>query len=132
MKKVVYPSAEKIIEFNLLVLTLIKIKKSDKSKVISFNKITETIEEAKLSKGDTFEKAATLLHGIIRKHPFESGNRRTAFIVAKYFLSQNHSKLSVEDSVENARVLQGIRENFYKLDEITEWLRHGKIRKFQR
>jgi len=44
----------------------------------------------------------------------------------------NNKKFGVKDSLENARVLMGIREDFYSDVEIKEWLKNGKIRQFKR
>ena len=69
---------------------------------------------------------------MIQKHPFASGNRRTAFIAVKDFLLKNNELLGIKDNPEQARIMIGIRENFYKDEELKEWLKHGKIRKFER
>ena len=127
-----YPSVDKITEFNLLALIVIKVKKSDSAEVLSGAKISEVIDSCKASKGDLYDKAVLLLKGIIQKHPFASGNRRTAFIVTKYFFVTNNKKLGVKDNPKNAKIMLGIRENYYSDAEIKEWLRNGKIRKFKR
>ena len=38
MKKIIYPAEERIIEYNLLALNLIKIKKADRAEVLSYKK----------------------------------------------------------------------------------------------
>lgn len=130
--KIIYPSAEKIIEYNLLALTIIKVKKADKSHVLSYKKILDIIDECEESEGDIYDKAIILLKGLIQKPPFASGNRRTAFIVAKDFLLTNKAKFNIKDDPKQARVMQGIREDYYSNDEIKEWIKNGKIRKFER
>lgn len=45
MTEIVYPSPERIIEYNLLALELIKVKKADTPKVLSMSRIREIIEE---------------------------------------------------------------------------------------
>ena len=85
MKRIIYPTLEKIIEYNLLVLSIIKVKKADKPEVLSRNKIEEALEECQNLEGGIYDKASILLKGLIQKHPFASGNRRTAFIVVKIF-----------------------------------------------
>ena len=129
---VVYPSVEKIIEFNLLALNVIKVKKADKPQVLSKTKIYGVIDSSKAFNGDLFDKAVVLLKGLIQAHAFASGNRRTAFIAVKYFLVMNNQKLGVRDEPENARVLLGIREHYYNDGEIKEWLKNGKIKPFKR
>ena len=127
-----YPTMEKIIEYNLLVLTIIKVKKADQPKVLSNHAIDLAIEECRRAEGDIYDKAVYLLKGIIQKHPFASGNRRTAFIVTKDFILSNSFAFRVKDDPTHARVMQGIREGYYTHEEIREWLKNGKIREFER
>ena len=132
MADILYPRAEKIIEYNVLALELIEVKKADKPEVLSKSKISEVISECKKKDGDVYDKAIVLLKGLIQKHPFASGNRRTAFIVTKDFILVNRYKFGVKDNPTSAKVMQGIRENYYSNNEIKEWIKHGKIREFTR
>ena len=132
MQRILYPSPERIIEYNLLVLALIKVKRSDAAKVLSSIKIREIVEACEKTNGDIYDKAAALLKGIIQKHPFASGNRRTAFIATKDFILRNRSKFGIKNDPRYARVMLGIREGYYSTDELKEWIKHGKIREFKR
>lgn len=132
MKKIIYPTPEKIIEYNLLVLNILKVKKADKAEVLSHRKIVEIIDECKDMRGDIYDKAVFLLKSLIRKHPFASGNRRTAFIVTKDFLLSNKAKFKIKDDPKYARVMLGIREHSYIDKEIKDWIKNGKIREFKR
>ena len=132
MRIIKYPTEDQIIEYNILALSLIRAKKADKAEVLSYQKIKETIKACKHTKGDIYDKAIVLLKGIIQKHAFASGNRRTAFIATKAFLAENNAKINIKDDPSQARVLQGIREGYYTDDEIKEWIKHGKIREFKR
>lgn len=132
MKNVTYPTPEKIIEYNLLALSIIKVKKADKAEVLSRAKIVDIIEGCKNLEGDIHDKAVFLLKSLVQQHPFASGNRRTAFIVVKDFLLSNGARFKVKDDPKYARVMLGIRENFYKDEEIREWIRKGDIREFRR
>ena len=127
-----YPSIEKIIELNILALTVIKVKKADSPKVLSRLKIHDILDECKQAEGYIYDKATALMKGLVQKHAFASGNRRTAFIVTKYFLTLNDSKLGISDEPDNARVMIGIRERYYSDSEIKEWIHHGKIKPFKR
>jgi prophage maintenance system killer protein len=73
-----------------------------------------------------------LLKGIVQEHPFASGNRRTAFVVAKDFLRANSRKTGIKNDPDDSNALQGIRERFYSDAEIKEWILNGKIRTFNR
>ncbi|MFH1224224.1 MAG: Fic family protein [Candidatus Diapherotrites archaeon] len=127
-----YPSVEKITEMNALALSIIYAKKADEAKVLSRAKITEVIGDCEGFNGDIYDKAVVLLKGIVQKHPFASGNRRTAFLAMKYFLLANKARLGIEDNPANARILQGVRENYYSDAELKEWVKNGKIRQFSR
>ena len=131
-KKTIYPTPERIVEYNLLALNIIKVRKADKADVLSHTKLLGAVEDCKNSRGDVYDKAVILLKGLIQKHPFASGNRRTAFIVTKEFLLKNHKKFVVPDNPKQARTMQGIREDYYSDEEIKEWIKNGKIREFKR
>ena len=73
-----------------------------------------------------------LLKGLVQKHPFASGNRRTAFIATKDFITSNNGKFNIKDDPSQARALQGVREKYYPSEEIKEWIKNGKIRSFKR
>ena len=132
MDKIYYPTSEKIIEYNILVLTLIKLKKSDKPRLLSYQKLCNTIEACKNKEGDIYDKATVLLKGLIQGHPFASGNRRTAFVSTKNFVTKNKSKFMIQDHPAQAKIMTGIREGFYTDEEIKEWIKYGQIREFKR
>ena len=132
MVKINYPAVEHIIEFNHLALALVKVKKADKPVVLGKPKLFGIVEECQNAQGDIYEKAVVLLTGIIKKHPFASGNRRTAFLVMIDFLWDNNAQCGLKDDKENARIMLGIREDFYTCEEIKEWIKYGKIRAFKR
>lgn len=132
MDDITYPTPEKIVEYNLLALELIKVKKADRPKVMSMAKIREVIEHCHQKEGGVYDKAVVLLKGLIQKHPFASGNRRTAFIAVKDFILTNNSHFGIKDEPHFARALQGIRESYYSDEEIKEWMKHGKIKEFRR
>ncbi len=130
--KLHYPSAEQIVEFNKMVLVLVKVRKADTPKVLSYQKVLDSLEECKRKEGDIYDKTVVLLTAIIQKHPFASGNRRTAFVVIADFLSHNNAPLGISNEPYQAKVLQGIREGFYTSKEIKEWIKYGKIKQFKR
>jgi death-on-curing family protein len=127
--KIIYPTPEKVVEYNLLVLNLIKVKKGDKPELLSKQKLVDTLNSCKNLKGDIHDKAGHLLAGLIQKHPFASGNRRTAFIVTKDFLLQNKAKFRITDNPEHSKIMVGIREGFYTSEEIKEWIKNGNTKK---
>ncbi len=130
--EIVYPTVERIIEYNALAISLIRVKKADKAQVLVKERIVGIVDGCKELKGDVYDKAAFLLKGIVKSHSFASGNRRTAFIVTKDFLTENGAKFNVKDDPSQARVMTGIREGYYSDEEIKEWIKHGEIREFKR
>jgi prophage maintenance system killer protein len=113
-------------------LNIIKVKKADKAEILNRYAIEKAIDDCKSLDADIYGKAVLLLKGLIQKHPFASGNRRTAFIATKDFLLSNNQKFEIQDNPGQARVMQGIRENYYTDEEVKEWIKNGKIRKFER
>ncbi|MEK6857134.1 MAG: type II toxin-antitoxin system death-on-curing family toxin [Nanoarchaeota archaeon] len=131
-KKLVYLTVERIIEYNILAINIIKIKKADKAEVLSKSRLIDIVSACEELEGDVYDKAVFLLKSLIQKHPFASGNRRTALIAVKDFLLSNNEFFGIKDDPEQARVMIGIREKFYKDEELKEWLKYGKIKKFER
>ena len=127
-----YPTVDLLVLANKRVIEETKVTKAEKHGLLTNKKVLEgIISEMKGAKGDIFDKAAVLLVGLIQKHPFESGNRRTAFLETINFLEVNKVKINI-DKGKLLNVLQGIRERFYTLDEISIWLRTGEVHEFKR
>ncbi len=132
MTDLIYPTKDKIIELNFLVLTLIKVKKADTAEVLSHFNISKAIEDCKEYEGDLYDKGAVLMRKIVKNHAFASGNRRTAFITTKYFIKENKGKFKIKDDPDHSKVMVGIGEDYYSHDEIRNWIKNGKIRAFKR
>ena|SRR2546427_2474140 len=124
-----YPTIAELIEINKRVLGEIKVKKADQHKLLSRGALENVEKAVRDQEGDLYEKAVTMLTGLLRTHPFASGNRRTAYLAAKGFLEMNGEKIEVEHDPE---VLQGIRQEFYTRSEIRRWLEGHEIREFER
>jgi len=106
--------------------------KHDEAKTISVAYIEKAIEKVNNKQGTLYDKAAVMLYELTRIHAFESGNKRTAFLTTKKFVIKNEGKFKIPDSTDNVKVMIGIRENYYSLNEIKEWIKNGKIKKFRR
>lgn len=61
-----------------------------------------------------FEKAAAYLYHLARNHPFNDGNKRTAFIAAQTFMEINHTPIKFKLSL---------------LEQIVVEVAHGKVSK---
>lgn len=97
--------------------------KRDRHVVWSEQAIRQVLSATKRTRGDVYDKAATLLMGLVKRHPFKSGNRRTAVAIVSYFLAVNHTSSSVPT---DAEVLAKLRLGIYKKGQIAAWLKgHG-------
>lgn len=131
-KNIIYLNYEYIIELNKVAIKLFNVKKGDKHNVISLSKLMELEKGCISYKGDFYDKASFLLKSIVKEHVFDSGNRRTALLAVLVFSYQNFKKVYIPNDTNNSKVLVGIRDNYYSDIEIKEWLKNGKIKKFQR
>jgi prophage maintenance system killer protein len=129
MSKIEYLSTSQLIEINERVLKEIKVKRADSHRVANRTKLDSILDEVRELEGDAYDKASRLMIGLTREHVFDSGNRRTAYTATKLFLEANGATLDAEP---DPRVLTGIREGFYRMEEVVEWLKGNGIREFQR
>ena len=132
MVGVVYPTVDEIQYYNTITIEMFRKSKRDQTKTISASYVQTAIDKTKMNSGDIYDKAARLLIELTRIHAFESGNKRTAFLTTKKFILRNEGKFNIPDTVNNVKVMIGIRENYYSQDEIKEWIVHGNIKKFKR
>ncbi len=129
---IVYPTVDEIQYYNTIAIEMFRKSKSDQAKTISVSYIQKAIEKTKMNPGGIYDKAARLLIELTRIHAFESGNKRTAFLSTKKFVLKNEGKFNIPDTIDNVKVMIGIRENYYSQNEIKEWIMNGKIKKFER
>ena len=127
-----YPTVDEIQYYNTIAIEMFRKSKRDQAKTISVSYIQKAIDKTKMNPGDIYEKAARLLIELTRIHAFESGNKRTAFLTTKKFVLKNEGKFNIKDTINNVKVMIGIRENYYSQNEIKEWIMNGKIKKFER
>lgn len=106
------PSVEDLIETNKAVQSNVKVKRRDTHKVLSLERLQEISIGVQERRGDIYDKATFLISEISRRHPFDSGNRRTAYIATKGFLESNGATFSPNKPLSDAEVLSGIRERF--------------------
>jgi death-on-curing protein len=79
--------------------------------------------------GTAEAKAATLLFGIARNHPFIDGNKRVAVLAALQFLNRNGLDLDLDPPEDAYKMIAGVAAGSESLAVLTEWLRErlGKI-----
>lgn len=71
---------------------------------------------------DIFDKAASLMHSLLKNHPFIDGNKRTALASAGIFLKLNGYNLENKHKDELQFVLNVENESI-TLEEIALWLK---------
>lgn len=70
---------------------------------------------------DIIRQTATLIFGLIKSHPWEGGNKRTATFLANLFLKRNGWKLETT-TPEIVEMVLAVEADKWKVDEIEEWL----------
>lgn len=73
-------------------------------------------------KADIIRQTATLISGLIKSHPWEGGNKRTATFLANLFLKRNGWKLDTT-TTEIVELVLAVEADQWKVDEIENWLR---------
>ena len=86
-------------------------------------KLQAVIDDARET-GSDYEAAASLLQGLIRRHVFEDGNKRTAWVTSRAFLQRCDREVQVNRD-EVPAVLRAISR--YDTEELSRWLRTGEI-----
>lgn len=76
---------------------------------------------------DIVRQAATLCFGLIKNHPWQGGNKRTATFLMRIFLKQNGLQLKYEIS-EMLEMVLAVESDAWKIDEIENWLRDRIIK----
>ncbi len=99
-----------------------------RSDIHDFTLLHSAIERPKATFGgkdlypNVWKKAAALLHSLVKNHPFDDGNKRTAYYTTKRFLFLNGYVLSgKKEEIIDFMVSVDV-ENF-SLNEIAAWLK---------
>lgn len=73
-----------------------------------------------------FDKAAALLHSLLKNHPFIDGNKRTALSSAGIFLSLNGYKL-INKHKQEVTFMLDVANDKLTLQEISTWLKKYSV-----
>ena len=124
-KEYVYPTKEAILTVNEVV-NIMSNRKADQHKLLKPSSFIDgVIEKTRQTNGNLYDKAGFLLHSLVTTHGFASGNKRTGFITAIWFLKKNGGKLKVKSFNKAERIITNIR--VFEPTEIAMWLRTGVI-----
>lgn len=87
--------------------------------------IVEATEEYE----DPFKIAATVLVEGINKHPFNDGNHRTMWIVAKQALRKNDEKMLVTEIKDFESIEEDLKweVKFKDIDQVATWIKTGEF-----
>lgn len=73
-----------------------------------------------------FEKAAALIHSLLKNHPFVDGNKRTSYASVGLFLRKNGYVLT-NNHIKSVGFAMNVENNHLSLEEIASWLKeHSK------
>ncbi|MBI4894851.1 MAG: type II toxin-antitoxin system death-on-curing family toxin [Candidatus Aenigmarchaeota archaeon] len=93
--------------------------------VLNMGNLDFVVESAMHSQ-DVFRKAAELMYGIARGHPFMDGNKRTAFEAAFLTLDSFGIALKVEPKEAEDFMLRIVSSESLTVREVEMWIRrHG-------
>ena len=74
----------------------------------------------------SFNKSASLIHAIIKNHPFVDGNKRTAIVSGIVFLRMNKYKLVVSEK-RLIKLALDIADSEISLDDLSEFLKSYSV-----
>jgi death on curing protein len=78
-------------------------------------------QSAVYENADIIRQASSLLFGLIKNHPWNGGNKRTATALTDSFLYRNgYDLISTID--ENIELVLAVESDKWKVDEIEDWL----------
>ena len=89
--------------------------------IISKGNIEFVISQMEIPK-NVERKAAILFHGILTKHPFVDGNKRTAIASAETFLKEN-GKVFIAGDKKLWEIVHDISEGKLKFEEVVIWIK---------
>lgn len=75
---------------------------------------------------DLVRQAATLCFSLIKSHPWEGGNKRTATAITNEFLKRNGYKVASPIS-ELVEMVLAVEAGRWSVDEIEDWLRRHVV-----
>lgn len=73
---------------------------------------------------DAFTRAAALMSGIIKNHPFIDGNKRTGIVLGALYLEQQGWSLTADDD-EVVGFTNRVAEGQLEVETIAEWFRRN-------
>lgn len=122
-EKFVYLTVQEAIKFHVLYMRKLgetRFGVFDRSLIESA--LARPKHAADYDNADIIRQSATLLYGLIKNHPWEGGNKRTATFLMNLFLKRNGWRLQTETS-EIVELVLAVESDKWKVAEIENWLR---------
>lgn len=123
MNKIWYPNIERIISNNKLVLKKFPVSKADRFKLLSREKILKVSKGVRKIEGDIEDKAGYLFKELAIQHPFDSGNKRTAYFSANQFISKNKGYFIAKKRDKQKLFVHKIKHGEVSDKDISNWFR---------
>jgi len=89
------------------------------SGIISYGNLDFIVSQMEIPKSIE-RKAATLFYGILTKHPFLDGNKRTALVSTQTFLNENNKRFLATDE-QLWEIVHEISEGKLKFADVINW-----------
>ncbi|MDQ7841384.1 MAG: type II toxin-antitoxin system death-on-curing family toxin [bacterium] len=84
------------------------------------------MEEYAVEPADEYTQAATLLWGVIRSHPFVQGNKRTASVLAFFFLERAGYRVEAREQAV-LDLVNGVNEGKVTVEAAAAWFRRYTV-----
>ncbi len=118
-----YPTVNDLVFTNIMCLDLTADRHPHKL-IGSVEGLQAIVDEVRAHEANgPIHQSAILMQRLVKYHPFEGGNHRTAYTVAKLFLKQNGRRFHVDRFETAYPFIKGITSK--TLDEIQRWIEHG-------
>lgn len=78
---------------------------------------------AQYENADIYRQAATLCFGLIKNHPWQGGNKRTATFLTNLFLKRNEYKI-IAQTADLIELCLNIEAGIWEIDKIEDWFRN--------
>ena len=123
IEKVIYLTTIEAIKFHILYMRKIgetRIGVFDRNLIESA--LARPLSAAVYENADLIRQAATLCFGLIKNHPWQGGNKRTATFLTNLFLRRNGCKITAPTD-EIVEMVLAVESDRWKVDEVEMWLR---------
>lgn len=98
----------------------------DKNLLISALQAPKASFDGKEMYPSIYEKAAVYLYHIAKNHPFNDGNKRTAYVAVLAFLKANHAAIKFK-TMNLEQIVVEVANGSISKDKLAQFFQHGKL-----